>query len=115
MALSVLDEAADESACLDSMIAKKCYDLLIDFPSLAAVKSPEKGNNLLMRFLSRSTGFKYVRLPVCVCGWVCVRARHSSDHSCPLAPLCCSCNPSRAISRPSWPHGDRRSTLIGCS
>jgi hypothetical protein len=60
VALSVLDEAADESACLDSMIAKKCYDLLVDFPSQATIKSPEKGHNLLMRFLSRSTGFKYV-------------------------------------------------------
>ena len=61
MALSVLDEAADESACLDSIIQKKCFEQLLNFPEASAIKHPEKGNNLLMRFLSRSSGFKYVR------------------------------------------------------
>jgi hypothetical protein len=61
VALSVLDEAADDSACLDSIIKKGCFEQLVNFPEMSTTKYPEKGNNLLMRFLSRSSGFKYVR------------------------------------------------------
>eukprot|EP01094_Clydonella_sp_ATCC50884_P020972 TRINITY_DN4492_c0_g1_i1.p1 TRINITY_DN4492_c0_g1~~TRINITY_DN4492_c0_g1_i1.p1 ORF type:complete len:1201 (+),score=424.78 TRINITY_DN4492_c0_g1_i1:147-3605(+) len=60
VALSVLDEAADDSACLDSIIKKGCFEQLVNFPEMSEVKHPEKGNNLLMRFLSRSSGFKYL-------------------------------------------------------
>jgi hypothetical protein len=50
--LSVLDEAADDKECLDSLIGKK--------PDEALLKMGRAGKDLLTRCLSRSTGFRYV-------------------------------------------------------
>lgn len=52
-ALSILNEASFNSACLDSIISRKPYEILM--------KMGVKGKELLLRFLSRSSGFKYVR------------------------------------------------------
>jgi len=50
LSLSILDEASDEGESLDSLISKK--------PQL--LKMGEAGKNLMLRFLSRSAGFKYL-------------------------------------------------------
>jgi len=50
-ALSILDEACDDTECLESMIAKR--------PKLTDMG--EKGKNLVIRFLSRSTGFAFLK------------------------------------------------------
>lgn len=52
MALSVLDEAADEEECLDCLIAKQPASVL------AAIGRP--GRDLLLRLLSTEAGLEYL-------------------------------------------------------
>ena len=51
-ALQILNEASNNPIYLDSIISRKPYESL--------VRMGTKGKELLLRFLSRSSGFKYV-------------------------------------------------------
>lgn len=52
VALNILDEATDDNACLDSVITKKPYEAL--------EKMGRQGKDLLLRFLSRTGGYRYL-------------------------------------------------------
>ena len=51
-ALSILNEASLIPACLDSIITRKPYEILSRLGT--------KGKEILLRFLNRPSGFKYV-------------------------------------------------------
>jgi rapamycin-insensitive companion of mTOR len=51
-ALSILEEASSESSYLDSLINKRAFEVL--------EKSGKNGADLLLRFLSRPSGFSYL-------------------------------------------------------
>lgn len=50
-ALNMLNDCAEDNACLQSIISQKPYNVL---------SSLDNGNSLLLKMLSLTTGFKYV-------------------------------------------------------